>query len=438
MGILTTLFYFIITIGILVFVHEFGHFILAKLTGMRVDRFSIGFPPRAFGKKIGDTDYCVSWVPIGGYVKIAGMIDESMDTEFLKHEPQPWEFRAKSTPKKLLVVSAGVLMNILLALLIFWGINLKQGKYIRQTTEIGSVIPNSVAAHAGLQAGDKIVSINGKAVTNWDQIQSLIYMENLGNDLSLDVVHDEARRIVKIPRKSLVEGSEDRLGIFPAHTAAIITAVEPNQPAATLGLQANDIIVSINGTHIANQLQVVEIIRANAGKRITIAYKRGETEHSGTITVRRDGRIGIIISSVYTGPVRHVSYNVFTAIPEAVKDAGSATWLFAKSIWQIIVGRIPFSKAVGGPIKIAQFATQTAEVGLISYLSFMALLSMSLAILNILPFPGLDGGHFVMIVIEGIIGREIPSRVKMVIQQVGFYLLILFMAFVIYNDIANL
>ena len=139
MVILSTIFYFIITIGILVLVHELGHFLAAKLFRMRVDIFSIGFPPRAFGKKIGETDYCMSWIPIGGYVKIAGMIDESMDTEFLKNEPQPWEFRSKPKWQRAIVLSAGVMMNILLAIVIFWGIIYYEGKTIRPITEIGYV-----------------------------------------------------------------------------------------------------------------------------------------------------------------------------------------------------------------------------------------------------------------------------------------------------------
>lgn len=438
MGILMTLFYFIITIGVLVFIHEFGHFITAKLSGMRVDRFSIGFPPRAFGKKIGDTDYCVSWIPIGGYVKIAGMIDESMDTEFLGHEPQPWEFRAKSTPKKLLVLSAGVIMNVLLAIAIFWGINLKQGKSIRETTEIGVVVPKSPAADAGLHAGDQILTINGKPVHDWDQVQSLVYLENIGNDLALTVARNGSEQTVTIPRKALAASPEERVGILPAYTAVLITNVEPNQPAAQMGIRPSDLITQINGIPVTNTGQVIDIVSAGAGKKIIVRYKRGEQELAGTGTVRKDARIGIGLVDAYTGPVRHEAYNVFTAIPEAVKVAAEATRVFVKSIWQIIVGKIPFSKAVGGPIKIAQYATQSAEIGFVSYLSFMALLSMSLALLNILPFPGLDGGHFVMVLIERITGKEIPTKIKVVVQQVGFYILLLFMAFVLYNDIANL
>src|SRR5574341_1271131 len=157
MAVLNSIFYFVVTIGILVFIHELGHFLAAKFFGMRVDRFSIGFPPRAFGKKIGETDYCVSWIPIGGYVKIAGMVDESFDTQFIEQEPQPWEFRAKPIWQRMIVISAGVVMNILLAVFVFWGIIYNQGKVTRPTTEVGYVAPESPAAKAGIRVGDKIL-----------------------------------------------------------------------------------------------------------------------------------------------------------------------------------------------------------------------------------------------------------------------------------------
>jgi regulator of sigma E protease len=175
MAILSTIFYFIITIGILVLVHELGHFLAAKFFKMRVDTFSLGFPPRAFGKKIGETDYCISWIPVGGYVKIAGMIDESFDTEFLNKEPQPWEFRSKPIWQRMIVISAGVIMNLLLAVFIFWGIIFHEGKTIRPVTEIGYIAQNSIAQKSGLHVGDKIISINSHPVKQWDEIESTIY-----------------------------------------------------------------------------------------------------------------------------------------------------------------------------------------------------------------------------------------------------------------------
>ncbi len=248
MDILSTIFYFVITIGILVFVHEFGHFAAAKLTGMRVDRFSIGFPPRAFGKKIGDTDYCVSWIPIGGYVKIAGMIDESFDTDFLKSGPRPWEFRAKPMWARMFVISAGVAMNILLAILIFWGINFIYGKALRQTTEVGHVVKGSTAERADIRPGDRIISINAKRVTHWDEILSLAYVENLGSDLTIEVERDGGLEGLRVARSSIPDPSMEEFGVLPRYVAIVIQGVEPGRPADVLGLQPGDTIIALSDT----------------------------------------------------------------------------------------------------------------------------------------------------------------------------------------------
>lgn len=437
MEILSTIFYFAVTIGILVFVHEFGHFAAAKLTGMRVDRFSIGFPPRAFGKKIGDTDYCVSWIPLGGYVKIAGMIDESMDTEFLNTEPQPWEFRAKPLWARVLVICAGVTMNILLAIAIFWGINYVQGKYLRATTEVGYVIPESAADKAGFHKGDKVVAINGQPVSHWDEIESLLYVSTDKPQIVLDIERSGSRQTIAIPSGSIPDLTSERFGFLPAHTVAMVGSVEPGKPAEALGLQARDILVSLDGTLVFDQSQVVEIVRASAGREIEVVWKRGEEILRGKTTPTQDGRIGITVGSVYVGPTLHKEYSFFEALPAGLKGIAQTTVVFYRSIVQLITGKTSFAESFGGPIKIAQIATQSAEGGLINFLTFMGILSMSLAILNILPFPVLDGGHLIMMLLEAVFRREIPHRVKLAIQQVGFIILLAFMAFVIYNDIVN-
>jgi len=437
MQILDMVFYAVVTLGILVFIHELGHFLAAKLSGMRVERFSLGFPPRAFGKKIGDTDYCVSWIPIGGYVKIAGMIDESFDTAFLTQEPQPWEFRAKPMSARMFVISAGVIMNLLLAILIFWGLHFDRGRYLKETTEIGYVVQGSVADKAGLQVGDKIVTVNGKPITHWDEIASLIYLDNLGSDIALDVDRHGAQKHFFIPRKNIPQSSEDQFGIVPAHTQVEIEEVEQSMPADKIGIEAGDVIVALDSIPIATDDQVVKIIHEHAGKSLSMTWKRGDRLQSGTAAVTSAGRIGIKLASMYTGPSRHINYSLVEAFPEAIKDVEQATILFYRSIGRLIVGKASFKESFGGPIKIAQIATQSAEMGLSSYLVFMGMLSMSLAIINILPIPALDGGHLLLLFYEKIFRREIPHRVKISIQQAGFVLLLAFMAFVIYNDIAS-
>jgi regulator of sigma E protease len=437
MAILNNIIYFLITIGILVFIHELGHFLAAKLSGMRVERFSIGFPPRAFGKKIGDTDYCVSWIPIGGYVKISGMIDESFDTEFLQKEPHSWEFRAKSYPKRIFVITAGVLMNFVLAILIFWGINTVRGKVLWQTTDVGYVLQKTPAAEAGFKSDDKILAVNGEKVSYWSDLYNFIYVKNLGNDIIVDVERNGQPVSISLPRKLIPEVSDEQLGLIPKHTAVVIIGVDPNRPAAKLGLQSQDTIITLNGTPVFNSNEVLSIIGSHAGKEVSVEWKHAHQRLSGTVIPDPDGRIGISINSVYDGPVVRTRYNIFAALPEGMSDFVTSGVSIVKSVWQIITGKVSIPKSVAGPIRIAQLATSFAEVGIISFINFVALLSMSLAILNILPFPALDGGHLLFLVIEAVFRREIPHRVKIALQQVGFILLLAFMAFVIYNDIMH-
>ncbi|HZY09654.1 MAG TPA: RIP metalloprotease RseP [Bacteroidota bacterium] len=438
MQVLDMIFYTAIMLGALIFIHELGHFLAAKFTGMRVDRFSIGFPPRAFGKKIGETDYCISWIPIGGYVKISGMVDESFDTEFLRQEAQPWEFRSKPMWAKMFVISAGVIMNILLSILIFWGINYSRGKLIKETTQIGYVIEGSHAEQAGLLAGDKIISVNGKPVTHWDEIHSLIYLENYGNDVSILVERGVEEKSLRLPRNLLSTAPDQLLGIVEAHSKVIIRDVLPGKPAEQLGLQRGDEILSLNDSKIINERQMISIVRDHVGKSLKITWSRGEQALSGSTIPDDNGKIGVSLASVYNGPYQRIEYSILGALWEGLKDIVAAINIFFKSIGQIISGKVTIKESFGGPIAIAQLATQTAELGLMSYLGFMALLSMSLAILNILPIPALDGGHLVMILVEKVFRREIPSKVKIAIQQAGFILLLAFMAFIIYNDISRL
>ncbi len=430
-------FYFLITIGVLVFIHEFGHFIAAKACRMRVDRFSIGFPPRAFGKKIGETDYCVSWIPVGGYVKIAGMVDESFDTEFINHAPEPWEFRSKPIWQRMIVISAGVLMNLFLAVAIFWGINYVNGGLFRQTTEVGYIVPGSGAEKAGFKEGDKIRAINGEKIEHWDAIQSAMYVDYSGDDLSIDIERGGAVQTIAVPHGMVPDISDASFGLLPNQTEAIVVDVLPNKPAEGAKVQSGDIIVSIDHQKVMNQFQVTRIIRANAGKKIEFELIRDSKPLLTPITPTSEGLIGISIESRYVGPIEHVHYSLFESFPKGLSDVLGATKLFVSSIWHIVERKASFSKSVGGPIKIAQMATRTAEIGLMSFLGFIALLSISLAVMNILPFPALDGGHLVMLVYEAIFRKPIPHKVQQTVQQAGVVLLLTFMAFVIYNDITG-
>ncbi len=436
MQILNMILYTGITLGALIFIHELGHFLAAKLTGMRVDRFSIGFPPRAFGKKIGDTDYCISWIPVGGYVKIAGMIDESMDTEFLASSPQPWEFRSKPLWARIVVISAGVTMNVLLAFVIFWWISYSSGKLIKETTRIGGIIAGSAAAQAGFQRGDSVLTVNGTRVSTWDEMDNLIYLENLGDPITFDVLRNGQHVSLYSPTGVRTDSAGKPFGLIEAYAAAVIRNVEARMPAEKLGLKPGDTIISVDSVAAAYP-QVVEEIRKHAGHTLLLKWKRDGVERSGTTTVTNEGRIGVSIDGIYLGPTRRVQYTIAGAFMEGWVKTGQSVYLFYLTISKVFAGKTSLRESFGGPIAIAQLATQSASYGIVSFLGFMALLSMSLAIINILPIPALDGGHLIMMLFERLFRREIPHRVKIVIQQTGFILLLLLMAFVIYNDISR-
>ena len=437
MAVLETIFYFVITISVLVFIHELGHFLAAKLCGMRVERFSIGFPPRAFGKVFGDTDYCISWVPIGGYVKIAGMIDESFDTEHLEHPPEPWEFRSKPVWQRMLVISGGVIMNILLAVAIFWGINYSKGKVIRETTEIGHVMIGSPAERAGFKANDRVLQVNDQVVGHWDEILNLVYVESMGRDLTIRLLRDAVEVQLLIPRSAIPDPADTVFGIIPSHTEIVIEQVDPGKPAGEIGLKAGDILITLGGDSVKFSQQVIDIIGAHKEQPIVMEWRRDSTLMRANVTPSNEGRIGISIGARYAGPQRELSYSLVEAWPPALEDIGWITGRSIQQIWMIISGEASFTKNVGGPIKIAQFATQSAGLGVPTFFAFMAVLSISLAVLNVLPIPALDGGHLMFLVYEAIFRREIPAKVKLAVQKAGFALLIAFMVFVMYNDIVN-
>jgi regulator of sigma E protease len=446
--------YFAITIGILVFIHEFGHFAAAKLSGMRADVFAIGFGKRLFGwnRKSGfsfgelpkdfdgegHTDYRLSLLPLGGYVKIAGMVDETMDTSFADKEPQPYEFRAKPLWAKVFVITAGVFMNLMLAWFIFWGANFFQGKPITPTTTIGYVESESAAAKSGFLTGDKILSINGKELKYWEDLRAEIFINTLGENINVKVLRNGNEETLSISRKLIPEDETQSMYLIPEGVKPGIGEVLKDSPADKSGLKAGDILLSLNGIDLNSSKQATELISSNPGKEILLVVKRDKEELNIAVTPGDDAKIGVAIGPVFIGKTQLRTYGFFGSIGQGWKDIEKMTALTFSMIGKVFTGNVEFKKAFGGPIKIAQMAAKSADSGMANFLYFLALLSLSLAILNILPFPVLDGGHLVMIVIESIIKREIPIKIKMAIQNTGLVLLLLLMAFIIYSDIMSL
>jgi regulator of sigma E protease len=446
--------YFIITIVILVLVHEFGHFAAAKLCGMRADIFAIGFGKRLFGwNKLtgftfgnlpkdfdgqGNTDYRLSLIPLGGYVKIAGMVDESFDTEFADKEPQPYEFRARPAWQKIIVISAGVVMNLLLALIVFWSFNYFHGKEYTKTTTIGYVEPNSNADSLGFATNDKLLSINGKVVNSWEDIQTDVLINSFGQNLNIEVLRNGIVKTIKVPRSRIP--SDERSGQFliPAGTRPTITEVLTKSPAQQAGIKSGDILVSLNNIPLFNAQQATKIITSHKSTPLPLIVLRDMDTVKLIVTPGSNGMIGVGLGEVFTGQVLHESYGFFESFYYGIKDIIKITELTYQMVGNVIKGKIAFGKAFGGPVIIAKFAAKYADYGIIYFLNFLAMLSLSLAIINILPFPVLDGGHLLIIIIEAIARREIPIKVKVAIQNAGFVILLLLMAFIIYNDISNL
>ena len=441
MSVVTTILYFLITIIILVFVHEFGHFLAAKLCRMRVDKFYLFFDffnLRFFKFVKGDTEYGIGVFPLGGYVKVAGMIDESMDKDFIDKPPQTWEFRSKPVWQRMFVITAGVIMNTLLAFLIFYTINLVQGRTRIETTIVGYVSQNSIAQKYGIIPGDKIVSINAEPIEYWDEVRGNIFIERMGEDVNLKIERNGSFKEIFISKNDLRDIGERTFGIFPPDMEPEIQQVLVDKPAGKVGLQNGDVIIEANGEKINHSQQFVDIIKANPDKDISFKWMRNGEEMSGVVKPDSDSTIGIGVGK-YIGVVKNINYNVITAIPQGFDDLWHyGVVLFMKSMWKIIKGDIASSKAAGGPVKIAQYAGQSAEGGFLSFLGFMAMLSITLAIINILPFPALDGGHFVFLLYEGIFRKPVSHKVQIVVQNLGFIILMLFMAFVVYNDIIHI
>lgn len=446
--------YFAITIGILVFIHELGHFLAAKACGMRADVFAIGFGKRLFGynKKTGftfgdlpkdfdgegNTDYRLSLLPLGGYVKIAGMVDESFDTEFANKEPQPYEFRSKNFWQKTFVISAGVLMNLLLAVIIFWGANFFKGKPVTLTTTVGYVRTDSAADSIGFMKGDIIQSINGVKVENWDEIRNEIYINTIGEDLTVKVLRNGVEENIFVPRKMIPDIEKQGEMIVPEGFKPYVADVMKDSPAEKAGLLSGDIIYSVNDKVLGGSSEFIEIVSKNAGVELQTKVVRTNDTLTLAVTPGSDGKIGIAINDIFEGKSEYKTFGFFESFYVAGVDLVNLTKVTFSVAGKVIGGQVEFGKAFGGPVRIAQLAAKSADVGFESFLFFLAVLSLSLAIINILPFPVLDGGHLVMIIIETITRREIPVKVKIAINNTGFVLLLLLMAFIVYNDILSL
>ncbi len=430
----------VFVLSILVFFHELGHFLLAKLFGVRVERFSIGFPPRLFGIKLGETDYCISAIPFGGYVKMAGMIDESMDTSSLTGEP--YEFTSKSWWQKTLILVGGVTMNMVLAWIIFSSLLFTEGKQIITSTTVGYVQEGGVAAKTGFQVKDKILTIDGKPVKNWNEVAQM-FVSHLGSNIDFQVERDGQVKEIVIPASILKMKESEQLDMSPMLLARI-GEVLPDSPASEAGLKPGDKIVSINGQPIVSWDEMTEVIRSNPDKPLSfVVSNNGETREI-TITPKPTDEIdeegkSNIVGKIGAGPYfEKLSVPFFTSFKEGFTNTLFVTSLNVKAIGWLVTGKKSPREMLGGPIMITKLAGEFAKTGFGNLMALIANLSIMLAIVNILPIPALDGGHIMIIMIEEIRRKPLSTQTKVKIQQVGMALLLILIVFVMYNDILRL
>ena len=425
-----------IVLGIMIFVHEWGHFIAAKLCGVRVDVFSLGFGPRLFGAKRGDTDYRFSALPFGGYVRMAG------DNPTEERTGADYEYLSKSRMQRVFIAVAGPAMNVLLAFLIFWGIYWFVGmpfeSDLRQPADV-IAMPANPPIVSGVEAGDRIVAINGQKTPSWEKVLGQMSKVKPGGDVSITVVRGGSQQTfsVVIPKKAI---SSDSLLGYP-ELAPVVDDVAIGFPADRVGLKTGDVIVAIDGKPVATWYQLVDAVHSSDGRPIEFTVKRDGKELSMTITpvqgMSPDGRS---LWQIGVSPKTQEGFEPEGPVASA-KDAGLETYLNMRQIVQVIGGLFNGKVSIRelqGVVGIARVSGQAAQRGPMTLLGLMAVISLNLGLLNLLPIPVLDGGHVLLLAVEGLLRRDLSVAVKERFVQVGLVFLLGIFAFVMYSDILKL
>ena len=427
---LGTLLAFTVVFGILVFVHEFGHFFMAKLVGVRVEVFSFGYGKRLFGFKRGETDYRISLVPMGGYVKLLG---EGM---FEKDRPvAPDDLMAKTRGQRLLIMAMGSIMNIVLAVVIVAfmnGIGTTSPEYLDARPVIGWIESGSPAERAGLRIDDEIVRISGREVKTWTDVQMAV------GSKPDRLVRLEIRRAGETLPVDLKTESVTRYQMgYAGFQAKILTQIQmvlPKSPAEKAGLQAGDVIRAIDGAPIYFY-QFLETIQKNADKELAFTIDRGGTTLTLPVTPRKEGNVGKIgISQVPKSVIK--KYPFFAAIGESFKANLNNVFLVIRFIKDLFTGEAS-TRQLGGPLEIASFSYAAFRMGWMALLAWIAVISLQLGVLNLFPIPVFDGGQIFVLVIESVFRRDLGPKARQIWMSIGFVIFIFLIVFVILNDIVK-
>jgi regulator of sigma E protease len=415
----------ILILSLLILVHEFGHFLMAKLLGIKVLTFSLGFGPKLMGKKWKDTDFLLSLIPFGGYVKMAG--DEPEEGKEYKRE----EFLGRPVPQRLLVVISGPVANLFLGFILFFVAYSAFGLKTFAGNEIGEVKTDSPAFKAGLKEGDKIIEIDGESFKNWD----FFYKKNSEEGMHrIGILRNGDTLIFEIPY-----GEDGEIGISP-RIPPVVGRVLPGTPASSIGLKEGDTIISLNNLRIKRWEDIVKIVREHPEDTLPIEWKRGGEIFKSHIVPeaykkgdqgKTVGRIGIMALTLTYRP------SIGEALLISIEKTISSTYLIFQVLYKLIIREVSV-KTIGGPVMIGKLVGETSSFGMFSLLILVGLISVNLFVINIIPFPVLDGGHILFYTIEGLRKKPLSPRVQTIIQQVGFGILILLMIAITFFDLARI
>ena len=432
--VLQDFFWFLILIGVMILIHEFGHYWAARFFDVKVETFSFGFGPRLFGFKKGETDFRFAALLFGGYVKMAGEQpgDESAS--------DPRSFLQKPRWQRMIIAFAGPAMNILLAVAVLTGLFMVRFPKIPTTPSpvVGYVVPDSPAAKAGIREGDRIVQIANSADPTWEDI-AMKEAASAGHPLSVWISRNGERQLVTVT-PALDPKTGTGFAGWGEESDIEIASELPGKPAAQAGLKSGDIILSANGQPVRSTPKLREIVSSAGGKPVSLVYSRNGEKHTVEVTPAMSSGEGAdrwIIGVLLQPRVVFVSLPLPQALAESVRqNAKSATFIY--EFLRGVVERRMSPKSAAGPIGIAQMSGEAAREGPAAYLGLASMLSLNLAIVNLLPVPILDGGVILLLLIEIFMRRDLSLRVKEAALKLGFVFLMAVVAFAIYNDIAKL
>jgi regulator of sigma E protease len=430
----------LLSISILVAVHEMGHLLAAKYFGMRVEQFSIGFPPKIFSFKKGETEYALSAIPLGGYVKISGMIDESMDTEAMKQEPKPWEFRSKPAWQRLIVMLGGIIVNVIVGIMIFIGVTYAFGEMYFMKDAInnnGGFLVGPVGESIGLKTGDKIVKINGQ---DFDYLQDILKPETLLSDNAYYTVERDGKLVdINIPADFIQKfNKKEGVGTFITYRIPpVIAEVSKGSLADRIGLKSGDKIVEVNNNPVSYIDEVNAAVKTS-GDSIQLGVLRGGETLAFKESFKDQTAIGFRADAetFLTSMSKQMNYGFIESIPLGTKRAFTTLVVQVKAFGKVISGVLSPRESLSGPIGIMQAYGSTWDWE--RFWSLTGVLSLVLAFMNLLPIPALDGGHVMFLGYEIISRRKPSDKFLETAQKIGMVFLLTLMVLIFANDIIKL